>query len=165
MRIRHGQHPWPAGERSVEAPYKAGSASQPRALEIAGPITHKLPSWHHVALTTAATSERSKQVSRRAQLEQMLKSEPDDVFLHYALALAYIAEGDHHTGLQRLSQVIDRAPKYVSAYFQKGQILAEQGDSETARETITRGIEVARDAGDAHAEAEMTAFLETLSSL
>ena len=93
----------------------------------------------------------------------MLESDPDDVFLHYALALAYISEGDHQTGLQRLSQVIDRDPKYVSAYFQKGQILAEQGDSETARETITRGIEVARDVGDDHAESEMTAFLETLS--
>lgn len=94
----------------------------------------------------------------------MLVAEPDDVFLHYALAMAYAAEGDRNEALARLQQVIDRDADYVAAYFQRGQLLAEAGQSEAAREVATRGIDVARKVGDAHAAEEMTGFLETLPS-
>jgi thioredoxin-like negative regulator of GroEL len=101
-------------------------------------------------------------MSRRERLEEMLRSDPDDIFLHYALAKEFLSEGDTATGLERLGQVIDRDPDYVAAYFQKGQVLAEQGETEAAREVIARGIEAARRTGDAHAEEEMTGFLEML---
>ena len=99
---------------------------------------------------------------RREQLEEMLKSEPDDVFLHYALAKAYVAEGQTERGLERFRQVIERDPNYVPAYFQMGQTRAEAGRTAEAREILTRGIAVARQVGDRHAEAEMTGFLDTL---
>ena len=101
-------------------------------------------------------------MSRRTQLEKMLKADPDDVFLQYALAMQCVAEGDTSAGLERLQQVIDRDPDYVAAYFQQGQLLAQQGDIDAAKPVITRGIQVARKVGDNHAEAEMTGFLETL---
>ncbi|MCH7688869.1 MAG: tetratricopeptide repeat protein [Planctomycetes bacterium] len=102
---------------------------------------------------------------RREQLEKMLEADPDDVFLNYALALACIAEGETADGLDRLSQVIDRDPKYVAAYFQSGQVLAETGETDAAREIVARGVEVAQTVGDSHAEMEMTAFLESLQPL
>ena len=73
----------------------------------------------------------------RKQLEQLLESDPDDVFLQYALAMACVSEGDVETGLLRFQAVIDGHPEYVPAYFQKGQALAERG-ARTKRETSSK---------------------------
>jgi len=97
------------------------------------------------------------------QLEQLLESDPDDVFLQYALAKARISEGDIEAGLAQFQAVIDRHPDYVPAYFQKGQSLAERGRTDEAREVLAKGIHIARKVGDGHAEREMTEFLEVLT--
>ena len=99
---------------------------------------------------------------KREQIQEMLKSDPGDVFLHYALAMTYAADGDAETALARLQDVIERDPDYVAAYFQKGQLLAREGEPEEARKVVRRGIEVAGRTGDTHAAAEMTGFLESL---
>ena len=101
-------------------------------------------------------------MSRREQLQELLKSDPDDLFLHYALAMACLSDGETTQGLERLDQVIQRDPDYVAAYFQKGQALATQGETAAAKSALTQGIEVARKIGETHAEAEMSAFLEDL---
>jgi predicted Zn-dependent protease len=98
----------------------------------------------------------------RRQLEELLESEPDDVFLRYALAKACISEGDIPSGLARFQDVIDRQPDYVPAYFQAGQALAENGRLDEARQIVSRGIGVARRVGDQHALSEMTEFLDSL---
>jgi len=100
----------------------------------------------------------------RKQLEQLLESEPDDVFLQYAVAKACVSEGDVETGLSRFQSVIDGHPEYVPAYFQKGQALAERGRVVEARDILRLGIEAARKSGDRHAESEMTEFLEALGT-
>ncbi len=96
----------------------------------------------------------------RKQLEQLLESDPDDVFLQYAVAKACVSEGDVETGLSRFQAVIDSHPEYVAAYFQKGQALVERGRIAEARDILQLGIAAARKTGDRHAESEMTAFLE-----
>ena len=103
-------------------------------------------------------------MSRREQLEELLEADPDDVFLLYALALEYVSAGDVSVGLQKLAELTDRRhPDYVAAYFRRGQILADQNEAAAAREIITRGIQVAQKTGDAHAEREMSEFLDTLT--
>jgi predicted Zn-dependent protease len=98
----------------------------------------------------------------RRQLEELLQSEPGDVFLRYALAKTCISEGDFEAGLGGFKDVIERQPDYVPAYFQAGQALAENRRAAEAREIVARGIEVARRVGDRHAESEMTEFLDSL---
>jgi len=105
---------------------------------------------------------RTQNLPTRQQLEQLLESEPDDVFLQYALAKACISEGDIERGLTQFQAVIERHPEYVPAYFQKGQSLAEQGRTEEARDVLASGIQIARKVGDGHAEREMTEFLDAL---
>ncbi|MEX0701234.1 MAG: tetratricopeptide repeat protein [Planctomycetales bacterium] len=99
---------------------------------------------------------------RREQLEALLESDPDDVFLNYALAKELIAEGRAAEGLACFDRVIELDPNYVPAYFQKGQALAERGEVAAAREALTAGIAAARRTGDTHALGEMTGFLEAL---
>lgn len=101
-------------------------------------------------------------MSRREQLEEMLKSDPDDVFLRYALAMDFISSGEHAEGIAKLDAVLDRDPNYVPAYFQQAQALHQTGRLDDARDALTRGITVARQVGDAHAEREMTEYLEML---
>ena len=101
-------------------------------------------------------------MSRRAQLEELLQSEPQDVFLNYALAKQCVADGDVAEGLERFAKTRELSRDYVPAYFQAAQVLAEQGEIEKSREMINAGIEVARRTGDTHALGEMTEFLEML---
>jgi predicted Zn-dependent protease len=98
----------------------------------------------------------------RKQLEELLQSVPDDLFLQYALAKACVSEGAVEDGLARFQAVIERNPDYVPAYFQKGQVLAEAGRTGEARSVVSKGIEVARKVGDRHAESEMGSFLDSL---
>jgi thioredoxin-like negative regulator of GroEL len=105
---------------------------------------------------------RTQTLPTRQQLEELLQSDPDDVFLQYAVAKARISEGDVEGGLAQFQVVIDGNPDYVPAYFQKGQSLAERGRIEEARTVLTNGIQIARKVGDGHAEREMTEYLESL---
>lgn len=101
-------------------------------------------------------------MSRREQLEEMLASEPDDSFLHYALALELTKGDERPAGLKRLAEMNVRFPDHVPAYFRLGQLLAEDGDSAAAREVLNRGMLAARRTGDEHAAAEMRELLESL---
>jgi len=106
---------------------------------------------------------RTQKLPTARQLEQLLESDPDDVFLQYALAKARISEGNVEAGLAQFQAVIDRHPDYVPAYFQKGLALADRGRTDEARAVLIGGINVARKVGDSHAEREMTEFLESLT--
>ena len=101
-------------------------------------------------------------MTRRQQLEEMLRADPDDVFLHYALAMDLAAAGETAAALARLDGVIARDPDYVAAYFQQGQILAREGETEAAAGVLRRGIETAHRTGDTHAAGEMEGFLEAI---
>ena len=99
---------------------------------------------------------------RREQLLELLQSDPDDPFLHYALALDDFSQGDDAAGLERLSHLNSAYSNYVPAYFQRGQVLARLGEYETAKTVLQRGIQVASQQGDQHAAAEMNGLLESL---
>jgi predicted Zn-dependent protease len=98
----------------------------------------------------------------RNQLEELLKSDPEDVFLLYAHAKACVSEGDVEMGLRQFDEVLKRDEKHVATYFQKGQVLAEAGRTDEAIAALTQGIQVAREVKNDHAESEMRGFLEAL---
>jgi predicted Zn-dependent protease len=101
-------------------------------------------------------------VARKEKLLAMLELDPDDPFLHYALAKEFLSAGDIETGTARLREVIARFSDYHAAHFQLAQTLSDQGATEDARRVTEQGILAARQAGDAHAVSEMTGFLEQL---
>ena len=102
-------------------------------------------------------------MSRRAKLESMLEDDPNDPFLHYAIASEFLSEGDREKGLARLTQMLEDFPDYVAGWFRRGQVLAELQRVDEAKAILTHGIEVARQVGDAHAAGEMTELLATLA--
>ncbi len=98
----------------------------------------------------------------REQLEQLLAADPSDVFLAYAVAMACASEGSPEEAIDRLAALVEDHADYVPAWFQRGQLLAGQGQVQAARDVLTEGIAVARRVGDSHAEGEMIEFRESL---
>lgn len=101
-------------------------------------------------------------MSRLEKLEKMLADEPDDVFLHYALATEYLKFHDASAAEERFQILHSRFPDYVPAWFRHAQAAAEQGDPAQARVLATTGLETARRVGDAHAAGELIEFLAAL---
>jgi tetratricopeptide (TPR) repeat protein len=100
--------------------------------------------------------------SRREKIEAMLRDEPQDTFLRYALALEFEKEGRNDESLAGLQELAAGDPPYVPAFFQAAQQLARLDRIEEARAVLRNGIEVARAQGDAHAAGEMSEFLASL---
>ena len=101
-------------------------------------------------------------MTRREKLEAMLVESPNDTFLKYALALAYVSEGNPSEAQERLVALVQSDPHYVPTYFQLAQLHVSQGQTDRAKPVLARGIETARRAGDTHAEGEMRGLLEQL---
>lgn len=102
-------------------------------------------------------------MNRRQKLEALLAESPDDSFLRYALAMQCASEGDDAAAVTGMESLIESDPHYVPVYFQLAQIVVKLGENERARQVLTRGIEMARRAGDDHAEGEMRGFLEQIA--
>lgn len=101
-------------------------------------------------------------MARKEKLIAMLEEDPDDPFLHYALATEELSAGETAAGRDRLRGVIARFPEYHAAHFQLARTLAEAGETADAAEILKAGIEAARRQNDGHAVGEMTGYLETL---
>jgi len=97
-----------------------------------------------------------------AQLQELLKSEPDDSFLRYGLAMEYAKQGEHAAAMREFAWVLDKDPNYVAAYFMGGRTLEQQGDIPAAKAMYARGIETARRVGDTHAMSEISTALSML---
>lgn len=138
--------------------------SRPTEVAVNATTRRQTAFWRHnnQIVPLRPFPQRTPSMPSRQQLEELLTSEPDDVFLNYALAKTLVSSGDVTDGLARFDRVLELDPKYVPAYFQKGQTLADQSSTVEARDILRRGIDVARECGNTHAEGEMTAFLETL---
>jgi predicted Zn-dependent protease len=102
-------------------------------------------------------------MTRREKLEAMLAGSPDDPFLRYALALELASAGDPVGAIARLQDMLQVTPDYVPSYLQLAQLQVSQGQADDAKPVLTRGIEMARRAGDSHAEGEMRGFLDQLA--
>lgn len=103
--------------------------------------------------------------TRRERIESMLAETPDDPFLRYSLALELEKEGRHDESLRLLAELGHDAPPYVPAFFMAGQQLTRLGRVTEARDVLRRGIDAARESGNAHAAGEMSEFLASLGAL
>lgn len=102
--------------------------------------------------------------SRREKIEAMLADDPSDKFLRYSLAMELEKAGENDASLKLLMDLAAGTEPYVAAFFMAGQQLARLGRSGEARDILTRGVAVARAAGNDHAAGEMTEFLAEIDS-
>ncbi len=100
--------------------------------------------------------------SRLPELERLLKSEPNDPFLRYGIAMEHKKAGRLDEALAWFARTLEADETYCYAYYQQGQIHESAGDGDAARGAYERGIEAARRCGDAHAAGEMQVALDAL---
>ncbi len=82
-------------------------------------------------------------MQRIDQLLELLKQEPDDQFLNYALALEYAKE-DKSKAISIIEKILERDPDYLAGYYQLGQLLEQTESISKAKEVYSKGIEIAR---------------------
>jgi len=100
--------------------------------------------------------------SRREQLEELLKIDPDDNFIRYALAMEYAGEGKSEHAIEQFRAVIQADPDYVAAYQQLAQLLIDTGDRDAAKQILADGVEAARRQNDPHAADKMQGVLDVM---
>src|ERR1035438_2912810 len=103
-------------------------------------------------------------MDRIAMLTEVLTANPADSFARYGLAMEYSKSGQTEQALQEFKTLIETNPDYTPAYFMAAQTLATASRVDEAKRMLVDGISSARRTGNAHAQSEMTAMREELST-
>jgi tetratricopeptide (TPR) repeat protein len=82
--------------------------------------------------------------SRLKTIQNMLKDEPHDSFLNYALALEYAKEGDIQKAIELIESLLSKNPDYIGAYYQLGKYYEQTGQLQSAINTYNVGITIAQ---------------------
>ena len=80
--------------------------------------------------------------NRLEMLKEMVVQNPSDSFARYGLAMAYANDGNYEQAVEEHRKLIEINPKYVAAYYHRGQALEKLGRLDEVREIYRRGIEV-----------------------
>ncbi len=96
------------------------------------------------------------------QLERLLAADPDDSFVHYALALEHAKAGDHDRAAESFDRCLALDELYCYAYFHKARSLEASGRKDDAKATLEAGLHAARRASDQKAIGEITSYLTNL---
>lgn len=98
-----------------------------------------------------------------AQLEELLKSDPRDTFVLYAIAQEHAKAGRHDDAVEFYDRTLAVDPGYCYAYFHKAKSLEAKGRIDLAAETLKQGLDAARRGRDAKAQSEIAAYLDELT--
>lgn len=101
-------------------------------------------------------------MNRKEQLEEMLKEDPKDPFLIYAIALEIAKEGNIKEAASRLERLLEEQPDYLGAYYQLGQFYEKENEEDKAKAVYERGMLLAREKGNNKTEGEIRSALDLL---
>lgn len=102
-------------------------------------------------------------MSRLEQLKRLAALEPSDPLAHYGVGLEHINQGQWPEAIEAFARAIAADRGYSPAYYHKGRAEIAAGQSDAARATLSRGIEIAQSAGDMKTVGEMQELLASLA--
>jgi tetratricopeptide (TPR) repeat protein len=120
------------------------------------------PGAHRGSVKLALHAALLVTMDRIAILEETLKTQPNEPFIRYALAMEFANAGQFDKALEQFDYLLSQHPKYGATYYQAGAFLARQGQYVKARKVLERGVQVAREQGNSHALDELQAALQEL---
>lgn len=82
-------------------------------------------------------------MNRLDTLLALLKDEPDDVFLNYAVGIEYAASGQTDLAAIQFTRVLQLDNNYIAAYYQLGQLYTTRQDTGKAIQYYRQGLEKA----------------------
>ena len=83
-------------------------------------------------------------MSRLDQLQQLLKDDPNDAFLTYALALELEQANRLDEAIVLLEQLLLKNNDYLATYYRLGQWYELKGAKEKAKLTYENGVVIAK---------------------
>ncbi len=92
----------------------------------------------------------------------MLRSEPDDPFLHYSLGMEYASAERFDDAIEQFDLCAALDDGYLAAYVEAGKCLRSAGRLEEARQRFTAGMRLATAKGESHVCDFIRQQLETL---
>ena len=95
-------------------------------------------------------------------IRALLVQDPANSRVRFMLSMEHLGAAEWRQAVGELSELIQRDPDYVAAYFQAGRASEQLGDADAARAFYRQGIAAARRLGDAHTRGELEAALEIL---
>ena len=117
-----------------------------------------------VAPSAPITEDHRMTDDRLSKLMTLLEHEPDDPFCLYGIAQEHAARGDDEVALGWYERAAAADPEDGYVHYHHARSLERLGRRSEAAETIRRGQRAADASGDAHARAELDAFLDELES-
>ncbi len=96
---------------------------------------------------------------RISLINEMLKKDPTDAFLNYAVALELAKQGEINEAIDTLKQLIKRKPDYLPSYYQLGKYYEETNKTEKAIDIYRKGVELAQKQNNNKAQGELSEAL------
>lgn len=97
--------------------------------------------------------------TRLNQILEMLKDEPKDSFLNYALSIEYAKTGDLKKAIQLIEDLLINDANYLGAYYQLGKYYEQAERPQDAVNTYNKGIVLAKLQNNKKAEGELNEAL------
>lgn len=92
---------------------------------------------------------------RLQQLLTFLERSPKEPFIRFAIAKEYEKLGDLQQALQYYQLTATDSPDYVGTYYHLGKLQEQLDAPADAWATYSKGMDIARQAGDQHSLAEL----------
>lgn len=96
-------------------------------------------------------------------LMQMLETEPNDVFLNYALSQEFMSLNDFEKANLQLQKTLQINNSYLACYYQLGQVNEKLNNNDSAINYYKKGITLAQQQGNKKALSELNEALWLLS--
>jgi len=97
---------------------------------------------------------------RIIQLQELLREQPNDAFMNYALALEYIKLENIAMAEKQFRFLVREHPSYVGTYYHYAKLMAESEKYSEAMSIYEDGIKQAKEIKDTHSQSELeSAFM------
>ena|SRR5690554_775021 len=94
-------------------------------------------------------------LDRLEEIKKMIKTDPNDSFLTYALALEYEKIGKINKAIDIIEALIKTDPDYLGAYYKLGQLYEIKNNLKAAEKIYRKGIELAEEKNDNKTKGEL----------
>jgi tetratricopeptide (TPR) repeat protein len=101
-------------------------------------------------------------MDRIERINEMLKQNPTDSFLLFALGLEKIKTGSENEALLLFEKIIDTNPDYSGVYYHLGKLLEQKSESEKAIDVYEKGMQVCKKLNEQHNYNELRGALDLL---
>ncbi len=101
-------------------------------------------------------------MNRIDRIQEMLASNPKDLFLRHALALEWIKIGNDAEARGLFEAILTDDPTYIGSYYHLAKLLERVGETTAAIEWYEKGMAAAKAAKDQHSYNELQSAYEDL---